>query len=494
MKKVVVIGAGIGGISTAIRLAKKGYDVTVLEKSNYVGGKCRTVTYDGFTFDAGPSLLTIPAVFRDLFMKSGKRIELLLDLKPVDPAFEYRFADGESIKFKNLSIRENANEIERVLGKKEGDAWHNLMQRAERMWDISRIPFIESAFNIKSFIKSLSIEKILSIAPFTSLDKYVARFSKNPKIKNIVNRYATYSGSDPRKAPAALLTIPFIESSFGAWHISGGLGKLSQALHARALDLGIEIKLNIEVEEILIWQGSVTGVTTKSGETLSADIVVANADASLVYEKLIKSSNRKLNSERKKIKKAVQSFSGFSIFLALDNSKVSNPPKLNHHTVFFPHQYEEEFVDLFDRGEPVKDPAIYICAPDDTEMRPSGNFEAWSILVNAPIHNPESGIDWRRIESEYAQKIIRKLDQLGLQVSERLLFMKFKSPADLELETSAPGGSIYGTSSNGVRAAFMRARNRSKINGLFLVGGSAHPGGGLPLVGISSEIVSDLIN
>ena len=318
--------------------------------------------------------------------------------------------------------------------------------------------------------------------------------SVNPKIKNIVNRYATYSGSDPRKAPAALLTIPFIESSFGAWHISGGLGKLSQALHARALDLGIEIKLNTEVEEILINQSSITGVKTKDGEILSADIAVANADASLVYEKLIKSKNRKLNSERRKIKKATPSFSGFSLFLALDNSKVSNPPKLNHHTVFFPDRYEEEFVDLFDRGEPVKDPAIYICAPNDPQMRPPGNFEAWSILVNAPLHNPKSGIDWRKIEKDYAKKIIYKLDQLGLQVSERLTFMKFKSPADLEFETNAPGGSIYGTSSNGVRSAFMRARNKSKINGLFLVGGSAHPGGGLPLVGISSEIVSDLIN
>ena len=130
-----------------------------------------------------------------------------------------------------------------------------------------------------------------------------------------------------------------------------------------------------------------------------------------VYEKLIKSSNRKLNSERKKIKKATKSFSGFSLFLALDNSKVSNPPKLNHHTVFFPEKYEEEFVDLFDRGEPVKDPAIYICAPNDPQMRPPGNFEAWSILVNAPLHNPEFGIDWRKIESKYAQNIIKK--QIG---------------------------------------------------------------------------------
>jgi phytoene dehydrogenase-like protein len=177
-----------------------------------------------------------------------------------------------------------------------------------------------------------------------------------------------------------------------------------------------------------------------------------------------------------------------------NNNKISGPaPKMPHHSIYFPENYDAEFDDIFEKKIPVSEPTIYICVPNDPKMVKGENLEAWSILINAPRHEPGSGWDWNKDSSLYAAKIIAKLDELGLQVSERLEVMEFETPANLENSVGAPGGSIYGTSSNGARSAFMRAKNTSPLKNLFCVGGSAHPGGGLPLVGISAEIVAEAI-
>jgi phytoene desaturase len=347
---------------------------------------------------------------------------------------------------------------------------------------------------IRNIVKEISIRKLLSIAPYRTLRSYVKKFTSDWHLQYIVDRYATYSGSDPRKAPAPLLTIPFIESAFGAWHISGGLGQLSIKLAERATELGVEIHLNTQVSQILIENGTAIGIKLVSGVEIKSDVVVANADAKLVYEKLISRSVKAAKRERSKLAKRSASFSGFSLFLALDNSKIMGErPKLAHHNIWFPANYDLEFQSLFEDKKPIEDPTIYICAPGDRSLVPNENCESWSVLINAPLHDPKNGVDWNLIEKEYASKIIDKLDQIGLRVSERLVFSEIRSPAKLEQEVMAPGGSIYGTSSNGLGAAFMRAKNRSDVNGLYLVGGSTHPGGGLPLVGISSEIVSEAI-
>lgn len=494
MKQVVVIGAGVGGLATAIRLAKKGHKVSIFEASDFIGGKCHQIERNGFKFDTGPSLLTIPAVYRDLFLKTGKRLEHLLELKSVDPAFAYTFSDGKVLKLSNLSVRKNCDEIEEVFGKKAGDDWHNLMQRAERMWDLSRATFIESEIKLSRILKELSIKKLIDISPFISLRKYVSRHTSDKHLKMIIDRYATYSGSDPRKAPAPLLTIPFIESAFGAWHITGGIAKLAEQLGMRARELGVEIILNSPVSQIIIESGVVGGIKLNDGSIINADAVVANADAKVVYKELISPSVKAAKNERKKLNRLTPSFSGFSLFIGLDNSKVSeNIPKLEHHNIYFPENYDAEFEDLFEKNVPVENPTIYISAPKDYSLTPNENCESWSVLVNAPLHNPDGGVDWGKIESQYAQKILDRLDELGLRVRERMVHFEFRSPKGLEQEVNAPGGSIYGSSSNGPRAAFLRAKNKSDIAGLYLVGGSAHPGGGLPLVGISAEIVAEAI-
>ena len=369
------------------------------------------------------------------------------------------------------------------------------MQRAEHMWDASRTPFVES--ELKSIGSLIAKKGLLAdlrvIAPLLSLRKLTSQYTKNPYLSKIVDRYATYSGSDPRKVPAVLLTIAFVESSFGAWHIKGGIGQLAVALETRCRELGVKFELNSPVTKIEHDSKIATGVTV-GNQTHRADFVVANADAEIVYNKLLSADLQVVKSERKKLAGSTKSLAGFSLLLGLNNNKLSGPaPKMPHHSIYFPEDYDAEFDDIFEKKNPVNDPTIYICVPADPKMVKGENLEAWSILINAPRHEPGSGWDWNKGSSLYAAKIIAKLDQLGLRVSERLEVMEFETPADLENSVGAPGGSIYGTSSNGARSAFMRAKNTSPLKNLYCVGGSAHPGGGLPLVGISAEIVAEAI-
>ena len=494
MAKISVVGAGIGGMSAAARLAKQGHQVTVFENSDQSGGKCRTEWFGDYAFDTGPSLLTLPAVFRDLFLKTGKRIEHVLDISPVDPAFNYNFADGSKVTFPNLSNPKTYLEIEKSFGISASQSWRQIIERSEKMWEASRDSFIESELTSiwPLLLRRNLINQINQISPFTSLRSLSEKLKLDPHLKMIIDRYATYTGSDPRSAPAVLLTIAFVESTFGAWHIKGGIGQLSVALEQRCRDLGVDFQFKSLVTKILVERNKVEGVVLSDGKIIKSDLVVSNSDAEYTFNSLIGNEVSSARGERRKLKSATKSLAGFSLLLGLDNKK-SKPVDVKHHNVYFPENYDLEFDQIFTQKIPVTDPTIYLCAPKDSSMVKGADKEAWFVLVNAPRHEPESGWDWKDGGQEYAQKIISKMDDLSLNVTNRLDFMEYRTPADLENYAMAPGGSIYGTSSNSPVSAFLRARNRSKVKGLFCVGGSAHPGGGLPLVGISAEIVAKAI-
>jgi phytoene desaturase len=490
-KKIAIIGAGMGGLATAARLAKKGHSVSIFEASSFTGGKCRTESISGYTFDTGPSLLTLPAVYRDLFLKTGTRLEKVLTLQPVNPAFTYIFHDGTRIVFPNLSHNGTVSAISEVLGEEAGRNWHALLRRAERMWEASRESFIEGELRspLQLLQRPTFVQDLKTIAPLKTLRALTSTYTKNPYLRKIIDRYATYTGSDPRKVPAVLLTIAFVEEAFGAWHIQGGLGQLPIALEGRIRNLGVKLHLNTRVKKIRVENGCASGIELSNGEVISADIVIANADAQLVYNQLIEPQS-KTKSPRRSLSQSTPSLSGFSLLLGLKGKS-----NLNHHTVYFPENYDDEFDAIFARKEPVPDPAIYICNPHDSAMKPDEDHESWFVLINAPRHEPENGCDWTKpgIKEAYADHIIDLMEKKGLEVRSRLEVCEIRTPADLEIQTNAPGGSIYGTSSNGVRSAFMRAKNRSPIKNLYCVGGSAHPGGGLPLVGISAEIVAEAV-
>ncbi len=492
-KEIVVIGAGIGGMSAAARLARAGHRVAIYEASDRPGGKCRTEWIGRYAFDTGPSLLTIPAVYRDLFQRTGQQLGQVMEISAVDPSFDYRFHDGKSVKFANLSRKKTLEAITEAFGGDAAMQWNSVLERAERMWDVSREPFIES--ELKSPFSLLKRRHILRdlriIAPRATLRDFGL---SNPYLAKIMDRYATYSGSDPRKAPAVLSSIAFIEEAFGAWHIKGGIGTLSEHIAARCEKLGVSIHLNSPVAEISTKGSTATGITLEDGTTIAADIVISNADAGFTYNQLIRGNNRKVKKVRKEQAKLEPSLAGFSLLIGL---LPSTHAPLSHHTILFPENYDAEFDSIFTEKRPVEKPTIYICSPDDPTMVKSEGHEALFVLVNAPRHDfdPSKGFDWSNAEfaQSYAHSIIDQIESQGISIRDRLDLLEIRTPLDLENTVNAPGGSIYGTSSNGPRAAFLRAKNRSPIKNLYLVGGSAHPGGGLPLVGLSAEIVANAI-
>ena len=491
--KIVVIGAGMGGMTAAARLARSGHSVTLFEASDTYGGKLRTEWIGKFAFDTGPSLLTLPAVYKDFFIRTGKPLGLLCEIKAVDPSFDYRFTDGTNVKFANLSRHHTLNAVRDTYGSDAADQWDQMMKRATKMWDVSREPFVESELRspLDLLKRRTLIRDIFTIAPWKSLRTFANELLPDQHLRFILDRYATYRGSDPRKAPAVLATIAYVEEAFGAWHISGGLGTLATLVHQRSLDVGVEFEFNSQVEEITVEKGAATGVRLADGRVVIADAVVANADASLIYKQLIKGEKRKLRRVRKNLAQAEKSIAGFSLLLGLRKDGAST---LNHHTILFPENYDAEFDAIFSTQLPVENPTIYICAPDDPQMVKGEGLESWSVLVNAPHHGPD-GFDWsdESFARSYANSIIDQIEARGIPVRDRLESLTIRTPADLERTVNAPGGSIYGTSSNGARAAFMRAKNRSPIKNLYCVGGSAHPGGGLPLVGMSGELVANAI-
>ncbi len=491
--KIAVIGAGMGGMTAAARLARAGHSVTIYEASDTYGGKLRTEWIGKFAFDTGPSLLTLPAVYKDFFIRTGKPLGLLCEITPVNPSFDYRFADGTHVKFANLSRHHTLNAIRESYGNEVSEQWNQMMKRATRMWDVSREPFVESELRSPiSLLRRKSLfSDILTIAPWKSLRTFANENLPDHHLRYILDRYATYSGSDPRKAPAVLATIAYVEEAFGAWHIKGGLGTLAQLVQQRCIDVGVNFLYNSRVAQITVKKGVATGIVLTNGTEITADRIVANADAELIYNNLILGENRKLRKVRKNLKTADASIAGFTLLLGL---RKNGSPKLSHHTILFPEDYDAEFNAIFNDRTPVDKPTIYICSPDDETMVKNPDLESWSVLVNAPFHGA-NGFDWsdEKFAKDYAQKIIDQIEARGIPVRERLESLTIRTPADLETSANAPGGSIYGTSSNGARAAFMRAKNRSPIKNLFCVGGSAHPGGGLPLVGMSGEIVANAI-
>ena len=491
--EVAVIGAGLGGLTVAARLARRGHRVTIYEKNDRVGGKCHTEWIDGFGFDTGPSLLTIPAVYRDFFMKTGRGVDL--ELVPLDPAFDYHFADGSRLPLPNLSRSRAVEAISASFGERAAREWSALLERAGRMWQASRTDFVEKALpKLPELMhRGRVLKDLATIAPLTTLRKFTEKRLSDQRLRYIIDRYATYTGSDPRRVPAVLLTIAFVEEAFGAWHIRGGLGRLVEKVLTRAHENGVSIRFNRSVRSVDHDGDRVTGITLESGERIRADVVISNGDAYRLYNNMVSAASTRR--EKSNINRTTPSLSGFSILLGLRPAQ--RRLLEHHHTVFFPENYDQEFDEIFQEKKAVTDPTIYICSPDDPEMVPPSGGENLFILINAPRHQPGSGFDWsdRSFVDEYGEKMIDLLiKRIGIDFRDRIQVKRFRSPFDIESDYGSEGGSIYGPSSNGIRAAFRRAPNVSQLEGLYNVGGSAHPGGGLPLVGLSGEIVADAIS
>ncbi|MEH1011566.1 phytoene desaturase family protein [Micromonospora sp. CPCC 206060] len=491
MARVVVVGAGVGGLATAARLAVTGHEVTVFERAEVVGGKLGRYTREtpagAFHFDTGPGLLTLPEVFADLFEATGAKIDEYLDLVPLDPIVRHVFPGDGPVLDSCADPVAFADRIGTAFGAEAAADWGRLWRRAGRVWDASWRDILRTGIDSPRELAKLAwrLGDLAAIGPGQTLRGLGRRTLRDPRLRMLLDRYATYTGADPRRAPAALVAIPYAELTFGGWYLRGGLGTLADALLSRCLDLGVVVQTGTTVTRIDAAGGRVHGVRLAGAAApVPADVVVANVDALTVYRDLLPSPRRLAGL-------ADRSLAGFVLLLG-----VAGDSGLAHHNVFFPGDHDAEFDAVFGapgRGVPARpapDPTVFVTVADDPMVRPAGH-EAWFVLVNAARQGRSmSAVDWRRpgLADAYADRILDVLAERGVDVRDRLVFREVRTPADLADGTAAPGGAIYGTA-----GGLLRPANRAPAHGVFLVGGSTHPGGGLPMVTLSAQIVADRI-
>jgi phytoene desaturase len=486
MSRVVVIGAGLGGLAAAARLGAAGHDVTVYESAPAVGGKLGVLDRDGFTFDTGPSLLTMPAVLAQLFTDTGG--PAALRPVPVEPACAYRFADGTELVLPH-DLAAVPAAFDAALGTGAGASWRRLHERSRRLWELVGEPVLRRPVSLPALARmSARPSDLRAVAPWRTIDGLGRRLLPDPRMRMWLNRYATYSGSDPRRTPAVLGVTSFVEQEFGAWYVPGGLRRVVDAVAHRCGDLGVELHTGTPVDAVVVSGGRAAGVRV-GGRVVAADVVVCNADAAVLHDRLLPRGTARI--ARRRLRHRARSMAGFVVLLGLSGRRPGPA-----HRIYFPADYDAEFDAIFGaRPRPVADPTIYVHAPDDPALRPDDTSEGWFVLVNAPAHDPGGGVDWDApgLRERYSARVLDLLAARGADVGDRIRFTETITPADLERRTGAPGGAIYGTASHGPRAALRRPANRSRLPGLYLVGGSAHPGGGIPLVLMSAEIVAGLI-
>ncbi|MET0458246.1 MAG: phytoene desaturase family protein, partial [Ilumatobacteraceae bacterium] len=464
-------------LATAIRLAAAGRRVVVLERNDVTGGKLATRHHDGCTFDLGPSLLTLPHVFDELFRVAGTTLAAEVDLVRLDPQFRYWWPDGASLVVPDDPTATAA--AFDAFSPGAGAAWRRFDERGRRIWDVSARSFFAGPMSgpVGLLRRMRSPRDLLTIDPLRSLHARAAEHFADPRLVQWAGRYATYSGSSPYRAPATLACIPHLESRYGCWYPVGGLDALRAALQRAAESLGVEVRTATDVVRVSVRDGTVTGVETAEGSSVASPVVVANADAEHLYGELLPDANA-----LRRVRRAERSTSGFVLTVAVDG----RTPGIGHHNVWFAGDPRAEFAER-EAGRMAGDPTIYACvsAVTDPSQAPAGG-ENWFLLLNAP-----AGVE---LDGELEGRVL--LDQLaarGVDLRRRVVGTSTMTPIDMAARYRAPGGAIYGTSSNGRRAAFLRPGNRGSVRGLYLVGGSSHPGCGLPLVAMSARIVADMV-
>lgn len=483
--KAIIIGAGIAGLAASVRLRLKGFDVLVIEANSFPGGKLTAFEQDGYRFDAGPSLFTMPQYVTELFELAGQNPKEKFSYRRKDESCRYFWDDGTRLTA-HADPYAFARETAAVLSVDE-DIILNRLEQSRQKYDLAGHIFMEkplhklSTWNNPSVFNAML--QISKLGVFSSMHQENEQSLKHPKLVQLFDRYATYNGSDPYRAPAVLNMIPHLEHGIGTFLPEQGMHQITESIYQLACGLGVEFSFNEKVTKIITTGNRATGVET-SARIVESSVVVSNMDVSLTYRRLmpaLKAPERILNQER--------SSSALIFYWGIRRQF----PGLGLHNIFFSNDYQQEFADIFAGKVPAEDPTIYvnITSKDIPSDAPEG-AENWFVMVNVPTH---TGQDWDALIPAYKRAILQKLGQvLNTGIEQLIETERVLSPTGIEAATSSLGGSLYGTSSNSRFAAFLRHANESsKIRGLFFCGGSVHPGGGIPLCLLSAKIVSDLI-
>ena len=485
MKKVVIIGAGIGGLASAIRFAKKGYQVEVFEASNSIGGKIKEIKTQGFRFDSGPSLFTMPELVNELIHLGGKTPKTYFPYFKLKKNCIYFFEDGTKITgYSNL--KKFAMEVFKKT-KTPAKYIFKHLKKSKFIYNATKFIFLEQSLHkistYISFNTLISFLKIPFLNIFKSMNSVNKKTLKNKKIVQLFNRYATYNGSNPYLAPGLLNSISHLELTKGAYYPKDGMRSIVKSLYTLALELGVVFMFNSRVKKITVKRERVKSIISKNKE-YESDIIVCNSDIHYVYNNLL---DRKTFANY--YKKNERSSSAIIFYWGINRFF----DKLKLHNILFSENYKEEF-ECIRNGKIYNDPTVYIniTSKKIKSDAPKGK-ENWFVMINTP-HN--SGQFLKNTIQQIKKDIVIKINRiLNTNIEKHIVSEDIVDPKTIEKETLSFAGALYGTSSNTKSSAFFRHPNFSKdIQGLYFCGGSVHPGGGIPLALSSAKIVDDLIS
>ena len=484
-RRMIIIGGGLGGLALALRSVVNGWQVTVCERSPRLGGRMNLFEKGGFRFDTGPSLITLPHIFEDLFAAAGEKLSDHVAFQQLSPLAQYRFADGTQFHYP-APLPEWMKTIKQ-LEPRDVDGFWRFMNLGSKIYELSRQTFFS-----RSPYEPPSLNELKALRHFPvrygwgNYAKTVAAHFHSPYLRQMYNRYPTYVGSSPYKTPATLAVIPYIEFSYGGWYVKGGLYSIVTAIEKLLHQRGVELRTRTTVTQILHQQKKATGVLLENGETLNADIVVMNGDVATMQHLLLSGSNDDIVQ-----KKNEETSLSAVVFLVGLKKKI---PSLYHHSLFFSLDYTKEFHQLFSEQKFPDDPTLYVnvSSKTDSTAAPKG-CDSIFILANAPASKSHQ---WNETEIQRVWNVVKKkLEQNGIAINEADIAVREIWTPDRFAEVyGVPGGSIYGLASHSWKTTFFRPSNHDRnIKGMYYVGGSTHPGGGTPMVLLSASITSSLI-
>ena len=486
MPKAIVIGAGIGGLATAIRLRAKAYDVEVFETNDHPGGKLHAKTLDGFRFDLGPSLFTMPHFVDELFQLHNKNPRDYFNYERKEVICNYFWEDGTKFCAK-ADKNSFVNDASQCFGEsKEGISKY--LENGEKKYDLTTPLFLEKSLHKTStYFSKQTLKAILQLGKLgvnTTLHQTNQKAFSNKKLIQLFNRYATYNGSSPYLTPGIMSMIPHLEMGFGTFFPKGGMHQITMSLFQLAKEIGINFKFGEEIKEILVSQGEAKGVRSEK-DNYPAACVISNMDIYPTYKKLLKKEK-----QPEKILQQERSSSALIFYWGVSKAF----PGLDLHNILFSEAYESEFRHIFEEKSLSQDPTVYIniSSKEEPSDAPDGH-ENWFVMINAPGNH---GQNWDKLKKESRKNIIQKINRcLHTDIEKHIVSEFVLDPVGIETSTSSYKGALYGAASNSKFAAFLRHPNFSNhIKGLYFCGGSVHPGGGIPLCLLSAKIVSDLVS
>ena len=494
--RVIVVGGGLGGLATACTLAARGYAVVLCDKNDWTGGKAAVHEEAGFRFDMGPTILTIPAVLKRIFDEANQPLETALDLVPLDPQWRSFFTDGTTLDL-HADVELMKKELEKFSpGSGAGDGYARFMDLAEKLHKISddfffwkSIGGLKDMFDPKRSVTVSMLREVMRMRPGHSVAGTVRSYVPDSRAAQMLDHYTQYVGSCPESSPAVLCGIAHMQSNDGVWYPRGGTGAVPKALTKLALSLGVEIRTNTAIRQIIVKNNRAVGVLTADGETIRGGAVVSNSDSVRTHQELLDGRPQKRFLGRRNYEPAC---SGVVLYLGLDRRY----EQLLHHNFVFSDDPHKEFDAIYRKGEPAPDPTCYVCAPAVTEpeVAPPG-CESLYVLVHTPYLRPHH--KWSDMLPAYRDRIIEKLKQTaGLEdIEQHIVVEKALTPQDIQDRYHVLDGAIYGLASHGRFLGAFKPANRSPdVEGLYMAGGSAHPGPGMPMVLMSGWIAGDCVD